>query len=197
MKNKIIDSLIEIGAVKFGTFTLKSGIESPIYIDLRIIVSYPQLLSDIADAFAEMMKDLKFDQIAGIPYTALPIATAISIRSNVPMIYARKEKKKYGTGQQIEGIWKKGDKVLLIDDLITTGLSKEETFVVFNEAGLEVSDIAVLIDREQGGQELLKKTGHNLHSMISVFDILERLKEQNKIEDEMYNKVKSFLLNQR
>lgn len=197
MKNKIIDALIEIGAVKFGSFILKSGIESPIYIDLRIIVSYPQLLSDIADAFAEMMKDLSFDKIAGIPYTALPIATAISVRANTPMIYARKEKKKYGTGQQIEGIWKKGDKVLLIDDLITTGLSKEETFTVFNEAGLEVTDIAVLIDREQGGKELLKKTGHNLHSMISVFDILERLKEQNKIEEEMYDKVKTFLLTQR
>jgi len=193
MKAKIIDTLISIGAVKFGSFTLKSGIQSPIYIDLRIIVSYPELLKDIASLLIAEAKSLQFDAIAGIPYTALPIATAFSLASGYPMIYARKEKKKYGTAQQIEGIWKAGDRVLLIDDLITDGGSKQESFAVFESAGLIVEDIIVLIDREQGGKAVVEKTGHRLHALISIFEILERIKGLNKIEDEIYNEILAFL----
>ena len=151
------------------------------------------MLADIAEAFITLAKDITFDCIAGIPYTALPIATAFSLKSGIPMIYARKEKKAYGTGQQIEGIWEKGNRVLIIDDLITSGASKEETFGVFEAEGLITDDIVVLIDREQGGKETIEKTGHRLHSMISVFEILDRIKSLNKIDDQLYNKVFMFL----
>lgn len=192
-KQAIIDSLVEIGAIKFGSFTLKSGIQSPIYIDLRITISHPILLQQIAESLLELSADLSFDCIAGIPYTALPIATAFSLASGKPMIYSRKEKKDYGTSKQIEGIWKKGDSVLIIDDLITNGESKFETFKVFEEADLKTSDVIVLIDREQGGAERLKKEGYRLFSIISIFEILERMKETNQISDLLYNETQQFL----
>ncbi|PCI30732.1 MAG: orotate phosphoribosyltransferase [SAR324 cluster bacterium] len=194
MKQKIIDSLIDIGAVKFGEFTLKSGIISPIYIDLRIIISYPKLLEQIAAAMQELSQELSFQEVAGIPYTALPIATAFSLASQVPMIYSRKEKKNYGTSQQIEGVWQSGDQVLIIDDLITNGDSKLETFQVFENVGLTIRDVVVLIDREQGGKNRLQKAGYCLHSLISVFEILERMKELKKLDDTQYEEVKAFLM---
>ncbi|MBU2513054.1 orotate phosphoribosyltransferase [bacterium] len=191
---EIIDSLVSIGAVKFGEFILKSGVKSPIYIDLRITISFPKLLNQIADALVKLSADLTFDKIAGIPYTALPIATAFSLLSGKPMIYSRKEKKAYGTSNQIEGIWKPGETVLIIDDLITNGESKFETFSLFEKAGLIIKDTIVLIDRKQGGSERLEKEGYRLFSIISISEILERMKETNQISEFDYNKVKQFLL---
>lgn len=193
MKEALIDSLVSIGAVKFGEFKLKSGIISPIYLDLRIIISYPDILKQIASELQRLSQNLEFDLIAGIPYTALPIATAFSLVADQPMVYSRKEKKAYGTGQMIEGVWKKGDQVLIIDDLITNGDSKMETFKTFTEAGLKVKDVIVLIDREQGGKEKLKAEGYNLLSAISIFEILERMKSLKQIEEIQYNKIYTFL----
>ncbi len=195
MKEQIIDSLISIGAVKFGEFKLKSGIMSPIYLDLRIIISYPDILKNIATELIALSKKLHFDKIAGIPYTAMPIATAFSLASGHPMIYSRKERKEYGTGQMIEGVWNTGDQVLIIDDLITNGGSKLETFEVFLEAGLKVKDVIVLIDREQGGKEKLEQQGYHLHSAISIFDILGRMKHLKQIDEMQYNKIYDFLQN--
>ncbi|MCP4298270.1 MAG: orotate phosphoribosyltransferase [Proteobacteria bacterium] len=193
LKQQIINSLVEIGAIKFGEFRLKSGILSPIYIDLRIIISYPNLLEDIADAMIELSKEINFDKVAGIPYTALPIATAFSLKDKVPMIYSRKEKKEYGTSQQIEGVWKPDDRVLIIDDLITNGGSKIETFKIFEGVGLNIKDVVVLIDREQGGRELLLRSGYQLHSLISIFELLDHLRKTSEIDTIQYNKTIEFL----
>jgi uridine monophosphate synthetase len=192
-KTAIIDSLVSIGAVKFGDFTLKSGIQSPIYLDLRLIISYPELLSKIAVSLVEISADLEFDRIAGIPYTALPIATAFSIISGKPMVYCRKEMKAYGTGNRIEGVWHPGEKVLIIDDLITDGGSKLETFSIYKEGGLQVSDTIVLIDREQGGKDRLGTEGYRLFSIISIFEILERMRETNQIDKTKCDDILDFL----
>lgn len=193
MKNKIIDQLITVGAVKFGEFTLKSGMISPIYIDLRIIVSFPGLLRNIAGVLVESTKELDYQIIAGVPYTGIPIATAVSLLNNMPMIYNRKEKKTYGTGKQIEGLWKPGDKILVIDDLITNGESKLEVFDLFQQSGLIVHDAVVLIDREQGGQQRLEQEGYELHSLISVFEIIDRLRSLNQIDEKRYNELNEFI----
>lgn len=193
-KTSIIDELIAIGAVKFGDFTLKSGIRSPIYLDLRLVISFPNLLKTIASLLLEISRDLSFRRIAGIPYTALPIATAFSLLSGKPMIYCRKESKNYGTARQIEGIWEPGDEVLVVDDLITDGGSKFETFSVFEREKLVIAGCVVLIDREQGGKERLKNAGYQLFSIISIFEILDRMKALSKISISEYDTIQLFLL---
>lgn len=184
-KQKLCIELHKIGAVKFGLFTLKSGLKSPIYLDLRLLVSYPKTLGIVAKEFAALAKKnkLRFDRIAGVPYAALPIATALSLESDIPMIYPRKERKDYGTGQGIEGIFKKGETILLCDDLITTAESKFEAIEVLEGAGLAVKDIMVLIDRGQGGKEQLADRGYKLHSVLAVGELLETLHKAGKLSD--------------
>ena len=93
----LADDLLSAGCIKFGSFTLKSGLQSPIYIDLRQVITYPKLLEQIGAAYLPLLRELKFDRIAGLPYAAIPIATAVSLQGNYPMIYPRKEVKTYGT----------------------------------------------------------------------------------------------------
>lgn len=192
-KEEIALALHEIGAVKFGEFTLKSGIKSPIYIDLRLLISYPKVLKLISQAMIGMASDLKFDVIAGIPYTALPIATTISVEMDWPMVYARKEVKDYGTKKKIEGVFKEGDTALIIDDLITTGGSKFETVEPFEASGLRITDFLVLVDREQGGGHLLEEKGYKLHSVIGINELLDILSERGKINPNSYERAKAFI----
>src|SRR3989338_6838640 len=108
----LISSLYQIGAIQLGEFKLKSGQTSSIYINLRKIISYPDLLRQMADAMWDQIKDCEFELICGVPYTALPIATCISLAHNIPMVMRRKEKKDYGTKQIIEGEFKRGQRCL-------------------------------------------------------------------------------------
>jgi len=193
MKKEIALALHKIGAIKFGEFTLKSGIKSPIYIDLRIIISFPSVLKMISTAMIDLAKGLEFDLIAGIPYTALPIATAISLDQDWPMVYARKEVKDYGTKKKIEGVFEDNQTVLVVDDLITTGGSKFETVEPFVASGLKIKDFIVLVDREQGGGRLLSEKGYNLHSVIGINELLDILKEEGKLEDNDYDRAKKFI----
>ncbi len=193
MKKQLALALHSIGAVKFGEFTLKSGMKSPIYIDLRVLVSYPEVLGQVADEMIVLAKKLKFDRIAGIPYAALPIATAISLKTGWPMVYARKEVKDYGTKRMLEGNFKPGETILAVDDLITTGESKFIVITPFEEAGLHVKDVLVLIDREQGGKKLLEGKGYHLHAVLKIHEMLEILKKEGKIADSMVDEVLAFL----
>lgn len=193
MKKDIAIALHEIGAVKFGEFKLKSGIMSPIYIDLRLLISYPKVLKLISSEMISIAKKLKFDVIAGIPYTALPIATAISLETDWPMVYARKEVKDYGTKKKLEGVYSEGDTALIIDDLITTGDSKFETIEPFQAAGLKINDFVVLVDREQGGKRILEEKGYNLHSVIGINELLDILKDEGRLDDTNYKKAKEFI----
>lgn len=189
----IIDQLFEINAVKFGTFTLKSGMVSPFYIDLRLIISYPKLLRQISEALWRLVADCDFDLICGVPYTAFPIATAMSIDHDVPMVMRRKEKKDYGTKKIIEGVFKKGQTCLIVEDLITSGLSIQETTAPLEELELTVKDITLVIDREQGGVNRLKKSGYEVHALMTITSILQHLEKQKKVEKEMIEKVRSFI----
>ncbi|MFA5995486.1 MAG: orotate phosphoribosyltransferase [Patescibacteria group bacterium] len=194
---ELILKLAEINAVKFGEFTLKSGMKSPIYIDLRVIVSYPSVMKTIIAAFKEKIAqdNIQYDLMAGIPYTALPIASVLSIELNTPMIYARKEVKDYGTKKKIEGVYKAGQTCLVIDDLITTGASKFETAAPFESEGLKIKDFVVLVDREQGGKKQLEAKGYQLHSVITLSEVLTVMKTAGKIDEAMCNKVQEFIKN--
>jgi uridine monophosphate synthetase len=171
------DGLLSAGCIKFGEFTLKSGLKSPIYIDLRQIITYPKLLSDIAQAYLPLLSNLQFSRIAGLPYAAIPIATAISLAGNYPMIYPRKEVKEYGTKAEIEGEYHAGETVVVIDDLATTGGSKFEAIEKLTGAGLVVKDVVVLIDRQSGAKESLEKAGYSLHAVLTITQMLEYCEE--------------------
>lgn len=192
---KLILKLYEINAVKFGEFKLKSGIMSPIYIDLRVTVSYPEILKMVAEAMWEKIKNLDFDLICGVPYTALPIATVISVEHNKPMIMRRKEIKDYGTKKAIEGNFTADQKVLVVEDLVTSGISVFETIEPLQLEGLKIKDIVVLVDREQGGRKHLEEKGYNLHSVLTISEMLGVLGVENKLSEEMINKVKDFIKN--
>jgi uridine monophosphate synthetase len=191
-KELFILKLHDIKAIKFGEFTLKSGLKSPFYFDLRDMISYPEILDGVADLIVNQVKDLEFDYITGIPYTALPIATLVSDILNKPLIYIRKEEKSYGTKNNIIGQYKKGGKCLIIDDLITTGESIIETAEKFKAEGLEIVDISVIIDRSSKGTEYMEENGYKLHSLIGLDELLDILKRSNRISNDHVGKIKEF-----
>jgi orotidine 5'-phosphate decarboxylase subfamily 1/orotate phosphoribosyltransferase len=191
-KEQFILELQKIGAIKFGSFTLKSGLVSPFYFDLRDMISYPELLDGVSDLLVEKIKDMDFDVLTGIPYTALPIASLVASKIKKPLIYMRKEEKAYGTGKNIIGKFKEGEKCLVIDDLITTGTSKIETAEAYEKEGVIIKDFVVVIDRSANGTEELAKKGYELHSLISLDKILELLQNRNLISDEKVNEVRDF-----
>ncbi len=193
LNTELIEKLFDIGAVKFGEFKLKSGIMSPIYVDLRVIVSYPEILKSVSEAMWEKINNLEFDLICGVPYTALPIATAMSITHNLPMVMRRKEIKDYGTKKAIEGAFTAGQKVLIVEDLVTSGLSVFETTEPLEHEGLKVTDVVVLLNREQGAEENLKNKNLILHAVFTITELLQTLLEKNKINKNIYDMTMKFI----
>ena len=189
----LADNLLDAGCIKFGSFILKSGLQSPIYIDLRQIITYPKLLEKIGAAYLPLLKDLKFDRIAGLPYAAIPIATAISLAGNYPMIYPRKEAKSYGTKAEIEGEYHTGETVVIIDDLATTGGSKFEAIEKLTGAGLLVKDVVVLIDRQSGAKESLAQAGYFMHAVLTISQLLEYWEKMGKVGKDKIEETKQFL----
>ena len=178
----LILSLYKIGAIKFGHYTLKSGRSSTVYLDLRQIISYPAILSAVSESIWQKAQDTHFNVICGVPYTALSIATCISLQHNVPMIMRRKEKKSYGTQKQIEGVFESGQHCLIIEDVVTTGGSILETADDIEAVGLNITDVVALIDREQHGKEQLKKRGYMLHTAFTLKEILQILLHSAPLE---------------
>jgi uridine monophosphate synthetase len=170
---ELLEALIAHGCLRFGSFRLKSGAFSPHYLDLRRLVSSPALLDRVADAYCGLLKGLRFRRLAAIPVAALPIATAVSLRLGVPVVYPRLVEKGHGSGNSIEGQFEPGDRVVLLDDVISTATSKLQAIEMLNAAGLQVSDLVVLVDRESGGREEVLKRGLGFHAFARISELLD------------------------
>lgn len=193
LTNQLSNALFDNGCVQFGAFTLKSGLTSPIYVDLRLLVSHPSLLQEVGRAMANIARGLAFDRIAAIPYAGLPIGVALALEMNRPLIYPRREVKAHGTRRAIEGTFEPGETALLVDDLITRGDSKLEAAAPLEAAGLQVQDVLVLIDREQGGAADLAQRGYRLHTILRLTEILDALRESARITPAQHTQVRTYL----
>jgi len=185
--------LFDAGCIKFGEFRLKSGILSPVYVDFRVLVSRPKLLKLVAERIARMLDGLEYDRIAALPYAGLPIGVAVSLEAGVPMIYPRKEAKDYGTGRLIEGEFKEGERIVVVDDVITDGATKIESIKPLEDAGLVVKDVAIILDREQGGRRILADAGYTLHSVMTLSEALDALVRLGRISDDTREKTLAFI----
>lgn len=162
---------------------------------MRILVSFPKLMNSVSEIFAKKIKESKieFDLICGVPYGAISLATGVSLKTDKPMIFKRKESKSHGTKKIIEGIYNSDDRCLIIDDVITSGISIIETVESLRSNNLQANDAVVLLDREQGGHENVKNNNIKLHSIFRTKEILNILYNKNKIDKETFDKTNEFL----
>ncbi len=192
-RRRVALALRDAGCVRFGKFKLKSGAESPIYLDLRRLVSFPHALHDVCLWLAELIKPLAFNHIAAIPYAALPIGVVTGQLAGRSVIYPRREAKDYGTGVAVEGVFTRGDTALLVDDLATTGESKFEAIARLEAVGLHVRDIAVVIDRGQGARQTLEEQGYRFHALITLRELLDELERVGSLGAAQRAEVDAFL----
>lgn len=177
-KQQLKSLLMEAGVVQRGQFTLKSGEISSFYIDVRRAISYPQLLRAMAQMMwatvAQTSPIVPLQRVCGVPYGALPVTTCISVDQNLPMILCRKDAKLYGTKKKIEGVYQPGQNCLVVEDVMTTGSSLLGTIECLEASGLIVKEAVVLVDREQGGAQLLQNSGYQLHRVFTLDTLLDK-----------------------
>ena len=193
----LVRRLHAIGGVRFGEFVLKSGATSPFYVDLRVVISHPDVLAEIGRLMAAEVARCRADRIAGIPYAGLPLAVAASLAGGVPLVYPRREAKTYGTRRRIEGGFQPGERVVVIDDIVTDGASKLEAIEPLEAAGLVVEDLVVLIDREQGARERLLARGYRLHSVLTISECFDTLGAAGLVEPAVLARAREFVLTTR
>jgi len=196
----LADTLWKLGAIEFGDFTLgQTAVHSPVHVNLRLLVSKPtalqraaRVIRDEVEARRRMLNPqvAPFQLVAGVPFGGLHLATAFSLRAKVPLIYLRTRRPK---SAQIEGLYEPGQTVLIIDDLVTGGHSIVDTAERLEKAGLQVRDALVLVDRQQGGRQRLKRHGINLISVLTLEVALNYLMSSGKISEEWYRRSLDYL----
>ena len=185
--------------IKFGDFTLASGKKSSYYVDLRLVPSYPHefrmMIKHLQNKISEEVGLESFDSIVSVPTGGLVIASALAIETVKPLIYVRSKPKDYGTSKSVEGKIHDGMKVLMIDDVATTGGSVVNAIKSLKETNIKVTDAYVIIDRMEGAEEELKEQGVRMHSILDIIQITQALYEQNLVDDSVLSKIKSQIGN--
>ncbi|KAG2474068.1 MAG: Orotate phosphoribosyltransferase [Nitrosopumilales archaeon] len=185
--------LHEKGAIKFGDFTLSSGKKSSYYVDLRMVASFPhqfrKMIKHLQNQIIEKVGLENFDYIVSIPTGGLVIASSLAFEIVKPLIYVRNKPKEYGTSKSIEGFIELGKKVLMIDDVVTTGGSIINAIETLKEAGIIVSDSFVIINRMEGATESLEAKGVKMHQLTDIFEITKILHEQNLVSNDVLESV--------
>lgn len=179
----LILQLYDMGCLQFGDFVQASGATFPYYIDLRAIISNPQVFDKVLDAYAKLLIALEFDRIAGIPYGALPTATGLALRLNYPMIFPRKEVKAHGARRLVEGHYHTGETAVVVDDILISGNSAMEGANKLETVGLTVRDIVVFIDHENGVMERLNQNHYQGHAVLTLSAIATTLFEAGRLTE--------------
>ena len=202
----LAQTLFELGGITFGDFTIgRTTVNSPVYVNPRLLVSNPEALRRVARLIdREIQAGMSrknhaiepFDRVAGVPFGGLHLATAYSLATNTPMLYVRAQGGSgavAGNGHGIEGRFAPGERVLLIDDLITSGGSVLETSAALERAGLVVKDVVVLIDREQGATERLRHQGYSLLPIVTLRAMLTYYLNTKRIGEAEYDRCMLYL----
>ncbi len=182
-RTKLILQLFDAKVIEFGEFTLRSGIQTPFYVDLRKVVSYPHILKEICLQLWDTISlaNVRFDLLCGVPYAAVSYATVIGMQQNIPAVIKRKNRKKYGSKKLVEGVFEKGQRCLVLEDTITSGISLVEAVADLKNEGLAVEHIAVVIDRQQGGTKTLENLGYKIHKLFTIGEIMDALMKNGRI----------------
>lgn len=198
-KRKLALELFSIGAIKFGAFKLKLHEKkpdaplSPIYIDLRVLRSFPAVMNSAIQVYKELIQGLKFDLLADVPTAATPIVAILSHELKIGMITPRKEEKEHGIVAKVEGVFQTGNVVLLVDDLVTQADSKLEAIRLLEERSLVIRNVVVLVDREQGGPQQLERAGYKCHAAFKLSDLLKFYLNEGELSQNDYERTIVYL----
>jgi len=187
--------LYKNGIIQFGDFTLTSGKNSSYYIDLRLVSSYPhqfrKMIKNLQNLIIEKTGLDNFDSLASVPTGGLVVTSALAIEIVKPLIYVRSKPKEHGTAKSIEGKISAGMKVVMVDDVVTTGTSVLNGINQLKEAGLLVSDLYVIINRLEGGDKALSDIGVQTHQLTDILEITDILFQEKLIDKEIFEKIKN------
>lgn len=190
---ELIAALYDLGVLQFGQFTLKSGLQSPFYLDFRRIVGRPKVLRSISEQLWNLIANEKFDHLCGVPYAALSLGATMSVLHDKPMLVKRKEIKAHGTKKMVEGIYQAGQRCVVIDDVISSGISMIETLEVLEQEGLIIEDVVAIVDRQQGGVQALEAKGYKVHALFTLPQLMQALLDLGKISKETYQLTIDFI----
>jgi orotate phosphoribosyltransferase len=192
-KAEMASILLKIDALKFGVFKLTSGKASPYYVDLRVVPSFPDAFTRICDFYAQAITSqigLKtFDRIAGVPIAGIPFASQIAYNLKKPFLYIRKGLRRHGRQRRVEGILVSGDRVLLVDDLVTTGLTLRKAAEAVRAEGGVVEKAVAFMDREEGGREKLANNGIQLTTLLKISEVAKVLYDVGSLDEESFKTI--------
>lgn len=189
----MICALYDHGAIRFGSFKTIASAYTPIFIDLRILVSFPKILYEVALIYESLVKDLQFDRLTAIPLGSLPVGTLLSQITQKPLIYVRPERKTYGTKKIIEGYFQKNEIAVVLDDVIEKAVVKKRVLANLKYEMLRVTDVVVLVNHPRGGKEDVQRMGIRVHHWTDITEVTEILRKEERITKAQYDEVVQYI----